>query len=122
VVTENCFSVTSISDFSAITTTILWRASKIHKYTPIWWTSSAGRCPKEIWPFLRDALKEAHCSGNFIGGRGKPHYFKDGMKYINNVHDVYHPSTFDSFEGQEVIYNDKQEQLGFHKYFGMALI
>jgi hypothetical protein len=122
------YCVTPISNFSAGTTTIFYRPSEIHQWMPVWWMSYAGNYPKKVIPFLKTALKQAYEMGEFIGGRGLVDPFIDkehSLIYENDVRS-YSGGHFEYFGGEEKISVFKNfkvgEVLGFHKFFGMALI
>jgi len=115
------YCVTSQSNCSAGTTTIFY------KKTAVWWMSYGGEYPEAVIPFLKKALAVAYRQGEFRGGRGPEHYEEPGLVYGNySVRGVEPGSTtgssFSSFQGYEEITGPNGDVLGFHRYFGLALI
>ena len=93
---------------------------------PIWIMFYGGHYPKEVIPFLKLALMEAYKKDEFLGGRG-PRVYLAVNKELRYFNGVIPPSNFSRFEGREEIYvvnsdGTEAEMVGWHKYWGMALI
>jgi hypothetical protein len=114
------YCVTPLSDFSEGTTTIFHKHG--HNWVPVWWMSYGGRYPKWVIPFLKFSLKETYGKHKFCDGRGEEHLIgKFPYKHILYLNMF--SGDFSSFEGNELIRSIKTGHiLGFHKYFGMAMI
>lgn len=114
------YCVTPQSDFSAGTTTIFFQES------PVWWMSYGGQYPPEVIPFLKRALAKAYSRWEFYGGRGPERYIEESLTYENHSRQGVEldsiGSSFDGFQGHEEIGITGGATLGFHHYFGMALI
>ncbi|MFA5173233.1 MAG: DUF5680 domain-containing protein [Candidatus Paceibacterota bacterium] len=107
------FYITPDSDFSAGTTTIFFENK------PVWWMAYGGCYPAEAIAFLKMALKENYERGTFLGGRGPKLVEEENFVYRNEVR----MSDFKIFNGRESIVDlEAEKELGFHEYFGMALI
>lgn len=107
------YCVTPQSDYSAGTTTILFRDSAV------WWMSYGGRYLEEIIPFLKQALASAYHKREFHGGRGPSMLVEEELFYQNNVEPG---STFREFSGYEKVGYIDGDVLGHHRYFGLSLI
>lgn len=128
------YHTNDLSDFSSGTTTVFLKRLVTEEWrfgfdlVPVWWMSYGGRYKEESIYFLREALKENYKAGIFFGGRG-PKEFPEGfftdsrhgsLFYTNDVDRGY--SEFEFFEGMEHVRKRDGKLVGFHKYFGMALI
>ncbi len=93
--------------------TILWKGK-----IPTWMMNYGGSYPKEVIPFLKEALLESYAHKIFFGGRGLVSY--ENCQYIyTNV-----PTTndFHLFSGVERIFSKRDDKcLGHHIYFGKLL-
>jgi len=96
-------------------TTTIWYFDE-----PIWVMNYGGFYRKEDIPFLRRALMANYEFNNFFGGRG-PDIFTDQNREIAYSNYSVYASTFSSFSGKECIH-DSKKTLGWHEYWGMALI
>ncbi|MDD4761455.1 MAG: DUF5680 domain-containing protein [Candidatus Pacebacteria bacterium] len=107
------YCTTPDSDFSAGTTVIFFENK------PVWWMAYAGSYPAEVIGFLKEILRENYENGIFNGGRGLGVKRGENFIYINEVKDC----DFSLFNGMEIIiYSKTEKKLGFHRYFGSALI
>jgi hypothetical protein len=103
---------TAYSDGSAGTTTIFF------KNAPVWWMSYAGYYPEKVIPFLKTALAKEYEDNRFAGGRGPRLCVAGGFIYQN-----FYSGSFTHFKGREEIHEHENGGLiGFHEYFGMALL
>ena len=91
----------------------------------VWVMSYGGYYPKDVIPFLKQALMAAYEKSEFLGGRGPLHFEKEGtdicaeLIYKNNPEKNFFPD----FKGYEVIISQKTfVPLGSHWYHGMSLI
>jgi len=86
--------------------------------TPVWMMSYGGHYPKEVVPFLKEALLVNYKAKVFVGARG-PHFFEnDTYAYVNTVM----RGDFESFFGEEkIIHRESGRSLGHHTYFGKSL-
>jgi len=117
------------SDLSSGTTTIF------HKDRPIWWMSYCGKYPKDVIPFLKQALKKTYERGEFNIGRGAQSYegplVGDKRMHYSCTKTINEFCDFQRFNGIERIteitgsLNDPARngfQLGYHQIMGMSLI
>lgn len=116
------YCVTPRSDYSAGTTTILFKGA------PVWWMSYCGFYDKDVIPFLKRALAKTYRRNEFNGGRG-PESYKDRthkFEYSNSDGYDWERCDFSNFKGKEEIWEKTSlstgVQRGFHKYFGHSLI
>lgn len=96
---------------------------------PIWWMAYSGNYPKEVIPFLKEALRETYGKNNFIGGRGPTDFVKDQYWYKNcpRLSPGGDFTEFCDFAGSEAIYRNTNfegpgEMIGYHHYHGQSLI
>lgn len=106
------------SDFSAGTTTIFYCDIR-NNWFPVWWMAYGGEYPKEVILFLKETLSQNYQTNIFFGGRGPAHYRseKSGLVYENLC-----AGDFNRFQGMEEIWDIEHRRIGFHKFFGMAMI
>ncbi|MBU1557972.1 hypothetical protein KKC45_03360 [Patescibacteria group bacterium] len=120
---QDKYWVTPVSNSSAGTTTILFLYNRI--WIPVWWMSYGGEYPKEVIPFLKEALMENIRLKQFKGGRGR--CFFENSNYPDLTYLNGDTGDFSSFRGRESIYkgfniSSTKKELGFHTYQGMSLI
>lgn len=118
----DCYFVTSISDYSFGTTTIYYQGNAV------WMMQYRGQYPKDVIPFLKQALRQTYEKSEFVGGRGPIIYFEGGtidtqLRYSNNVIS----GDWRNFLGREEIYrscggNQGAGMQGWHEYGGLLLI
>jgi hypothetical protein len=85
---------------------------------PVWFMSYGGQYQESAIPLLKQALKQAYQERRFLGGRGISRAEGTDLYYIN----VPRVNDFAKFCGREEITNRNKNLLGFHEYWGMALI
>lgn len=110
------YVATKESDVSA-GSTMIWSKDK-----PIWVMHYGGSYQERAIDFLKAVLARAYERREFFGGRGQPFCMMPewGMVYINRI---VPNSKFTSFEGREEIFDYcTRESLGWHKYWGIALV
>lgn len=89
-----------------------------HKDFPVWLMSYQGEYQGEAIPFLKAALRSSYEKKEFNGGRGPMKVpFGNIIDYSNNW-----GGNFEKFEGREEVLSYITKLLGFHEFFGMALI
>jgi hypothetical protein len=116
------------SDASTGATTIIFSQilHGVFVETPVWGMGYGGRYPKEVIPFLKSALATAYRRHEFCGGRGPERYIEEGLTYENHSRQGVEldsiGSSFTGFQGHEEIGVTGGKTLGFHHYFGMAMI
>lgn len=97
--------------------TTIWFAND-----PIWIMNYGGFYSENALSFLKQALMRAYNRSEFVGGRG-PQVFQDEnderFVYVNKAQ---YGSKFRQFEGREFINKEPDGILGWHDYWGMALI
>lgn len=108
----------SKSERLAGTTTIFIKENGI--WFPFWRMFYGGYYPKHVIPFLKSVLAKTYARQIFVGGRG--HYLvAEGTLLYKNILDE--DEEFSQFSGQEEIVDRRTDRtLGFHKYFGMAIL
>jgi len=105
-------------------TTRIWHF-KEPIWNPIWVMHYGGFYPKEVIPFLKEALMMSYKRSEFNGGRGPSWYSNNsGVQYFNNSDPVIY---FSQFNGSERICSSKglesgDREVGQHDFWGMALI
>ena len=86
--------------------------------SPIWRMHYGGNYPEKVIPFLKKMLASSYNVRSFRGGRGPFVRSNTEYEYHNNP-----LGDFYRFSGQEKILDFKSKKLlGYHDYFGMALI
>ncbi|TSC91799.1 MAG: hypothetical protein CEN90_263 [Parcubacteria group bacterium Licking1014_17] len=86
-----------------------------------------GSYPKEINPFLRNALKNAYQSRRFHGGRGFMYSGNIDGKHYRYENESY-PDTIWEFHGSETIFERKwtdrevEDRVGGCTFFGGSMI
>ncbi|MDD4804070.1 MAG: DUF5680 domain-containing protein [Candidatus Pacebacteria bacterium] len=110
------WTVSDHSNISSGTTVILFVE------VPVWIMTYSGSYPKNVIPFLKEALSEQYKTGEFRGGRGPYRWVSEKFLYRNNVHEN-EVNNFSCFSGHEEIVDQKTGKvLGFHEYSGMSMI
>ncbi len=102
------YEVTPVSEYTRGATTIFC------KDVPVWRMTYEGHYPKEVIPFLKEALKKAYEHGEFWGGRG-PFRFRLGSREYRNLVDQ--QGCFEKFSGREIIVVGEKE-VGHHDFKG----
>lgn len=96
------------------------------EWFPVWRMSYQGLYPESAIPFLKRTLRKNYKKKIFLGGRGPKNVVTSIMLYQNSLRDDSPKLGFAEFAGEEKIYRRAErfsyECLGYHKYFGMALI
>jgi hypothetical protein len=88
---------------------------------PVWNMSYEGSYPKEVIPFLLEALSQTYQAGIFLGGRGPTHYHNTVYAY-NNIIDKGDFSCFSGVEAIQPLQVAGGRTLGAHRYWGTSLI
>ena len=88
---------------------------------PVWNMSYEGSYPKEVIPFLMEALSQAYQEKKFLGGRGPVHYHNLMYAY-SNIIDRGDFACFSGVEAIQPLLADSGRTIGSHRYWGQALI
>jgi len=109
----DCYLVSPYSDKSVGTTTI-W-----YENQPIWIMHYGGWYVDVAIPFLKTCLHRAYIDERrFYGGRGPAFVRGELFTYVNRIE----RNHFDSFAGEERIFDLNEQCFGYHWYRGMSLL
>ena len=109
---------------SSGTTTICLGVTVTISVVPIWTMHYGGRYPEGVTILVKNALKKVYMAQHeypFMGCRGPAKLEAEGIVYHNWV-DYQDPIPFRCFSGIEKVVAEGDVEVGYHEYFGMALI
>lgn len=116
----DCYFVTPLSNFSFGTTIIYYDD------VPVWMMHYWGEYPKEVIPFLKQALRANYEFGRFEGGRGPRMYSDpDNFKRLEYFNFPEHNDNPLNFKGREEIKKyglPLNRIVGWHEYSGQLLL
>ena len=101
---------------------VSWGFTDIHHNDDIvWYMRYGGAYQKEVIICVKQAIKRAYKSEEFLGGRGLDSFVGDkGLWYRNDTSAM---STFYEFSGKETVCNiDTAVSLGYHDYSGELIL
>lgn len=107
------YCVTTHGPKSAGTTTIWFQDA------PIWLMNYGGYYEERAIKFLKAAIRKAYGAHQFFGGRGPLLFSEGSLVYVNQPR----LNNFSKFEGREEVFDlETGGSLGWHEYWGLALI